>query len=264
MRQKHRNIIFFIPLWYTYTTRLKTISKAISLVIIYFIPECVLFYFQQPEMPLSRLLLLSVFAILGVYTVYEIGYIQNDTETIKLEKHPTRRLSAQQLEFYGQYRVSIYVIRIMLACIFSFALYFLTEQQGIFCYSLGLIAILAVYQGYNHKRGYIITLFYFLLVSLRYVVPLMLFSDALTTPLIVLALLIFPIPQTTMFRYFRKYILKLNPKRLVGYRVVIYAVLCVVGIGLFLVNFFPMSYVCLIAYMFFYRIILFLFSSNPR
>ena len=256
MNQRICNIFFFIPFCYTYVTRLRTVPKAISMIIFYFVPVCILLHFQQLDISWPRLLLLAVFAILGVQTVYEIGYIQNDTETIKLEKHPTMRLSAQQLEFYGQYRVSIYVIRIMLACIFSFALCFLTGQDGI-CYSLGLIAILAVYQGYNRTRSYYTCRpLYFLLVSLRYVGPLLSSPCHLYWNLIIITLMIYPIPKTIML-YFEKDKKRYDNTKLANYRVIIYLLLLIVGYILFSIGYFHISYVYLIMYMLIYRLTLY-------
>lgn len=263
------NTLFFIPLWYTYATRLRTVPRAISLFIIYFIPVGILFYFQQPENVASfRFWLSAVLAILGVYTVYEMGYIQNDTETIKLEKHPTMRLSSQQLEFYIIHHTAIYLFRILLICIISTILYILTGLLSIICYLGGLAIIWGVYQIYNRTRGDITMLLYFLLVSLRYIVPLLLFPECLSWNIVILALMIFPIPKTTMFRsecdknvktniYFREYILKWDIKRLSGYRVIIYLFLFIIGYILFIVGYFPISYVYLIVYMFIYRLILY-------
>ena len=60
-----------------------------------------------------------VVSIIAVYNFYEIGYIQNDCETIKKELNPTLRLNYKYLEFYENHKTSIYIFRVFLGIIFS-------------------------------------------------------------------------------------------------------------------------------------------------
>lgn len=263
------NASFFIPLLYTYTTRLQTVPKAISLFIIYFIPVCVLLYFLHPEISQFHFWMLAMLAIVGVYTVYEIGYIQNDTETIKLEKKPTMRLSSQQLDFYAAHRIAIYAVRCFELSIVLLFIYCIIGMTGTKYYTIGILAILLLYQFYNRGRGHVNMFLYLILVSLRYLVPLLLFPSKITWPLILCGLMIFPIPKTLMYRagspkhvktniFFRKYILKWDLSRIEGVRVIVCTLLTIIAFCLYKACIFPILYIYLFIYMLTYRLLLYL------
>lgn len=263
------NALFFIPLLYTYTTRLQTVLKSISLFIIYFIPVCILLYFQHPEISQFHFWMLAMLAILGVYTVYEMGYIQNDTETIKLEQKPTMRLSEQQLNFYATHRIAIYAVRCFELCIVLLFIYCIIGMSGTKYYAIGILAILLFYQCYNRGRGQINMFLYLILVSLRYLVPLLLYPSNITWSLILCGLMIFPIPKTLTYHakspkdvktniFFRKYILKWDFSRIDGVRVIVYTLLTIIAFCLYKTCIFPLSYMYLVIYMLTYRLLLYL------
>ena len=87
------NIFFYLPMGYLLKTRLNSLAKFISWNIIYVFP---LFYLAYIKLNFV-ITIIDFVEILGsiivVYNFYEIGYIQNDTETIKRESNPTLRVS---------------------------------------------------------------------------------------------------------------------------------------------------------------------------
>ena len=101
------NIFFYLPMGYLLKTRLNSLAKFISWNIIYVFP---LFYLAYIKLNFV-ITIIDFVEILGsiivVYNFYEIGYIQNDTETIKRESNPTLRVSKDELEYYGKYKAKI-------------------------------------------------------------------------------------------------------------------------------------------------------------
>ena len=102
-------MFFFLPGYYTATTRLGTLKQRIAFVSTYFIPCAITFFsqFSFNHHSLSAYFL----TVLAVYTVYEIGYIYNDLELVKREVAPTVRVSAIESAFYEKNKTLIYLVR---------------------------------------------------------------------------------------------------------------------------------------------------------
>lgn len=230
------------------------------------IPVICLLFLQNTQWGISITNVLFVLlVILTVYNFYEIGYIQNDTETIKNEHKPTNRLSTEMLGYYECHKELIYLQRMVQGLLLIFCLWLLkVELTGCILFFSSMVLLLLVYQFYNHIRGHWNMVLYFILVSIRYCSPLLLFPDNLSWRLFFLALMVFPIIKTTEFRstkpaeittniYFRKYIIKFNKNRITGYRVMAYAVFSLIASLLCWGGFFSFLDVCLIVYMFLFR-----------
>ena len=112
-----------------------------------------------------------VVSIIAVYNFYEIGYIQNDCETIKKELNPTLRLNYKYLEFYENHKTSIYIFRVFLGIIFS--LFFIFHNISYF-YIIILWLGIPFYMLYNVLRGRINLYLIFPLTIYRYCLPLFL------------------------------------------------------------------------------------------
>lgn len=263
MREK---LVFFMPLWYTYYTRLRSPMKCLSLFFIYLIPVSFLFFTEVSWEAFSfRGVLLLLLSIMALYNTYEIGYIQNDTETIELEVTPTCRLTEAQLVFYHENRFFIYTWRVLLSIILVGCLAIYVNLLGILLFLGVLLLILLTYQLYNRIRNHLNMLLYFVLVSLRYLAPLILLIDCLSFKLCLSVWMIFPIVKTLEFRstkpasvttniYFRKYILRFDKSRLTGYRAIAYVLLTLFSLLLYVVDYFPITYVIPVAYMMLYRL----------
>lgn len=107
------NIFFYLPMGYLLKTRLNSLAKFISWNIIYVFP---LFYLAYIKLNFV-ITIIDFVEILGsiivVYNFYEIGYIQNDTETIKRESNPTLRVSKDELEYYEENKWYIYIAKLL-------------------------------------------------------------------------------------------------------------------------------------------------------
>lgn len=169
----HSMLMFYIPFVYAIKTRFLRRSKLGVLVwgTEYLIPVLLAMYLANQEAFFTIQTLLS---LVGVYNFYEIGYIQNDCETIKKEKHPTLRISPFGLACYEKYKVIIYgfrlVIGVLLSCIF---IYWNVSYVVI----LSFWSIIPIYMLYNGIRGRINLYFIVVLTAYRYCMPLFLFTS---------------------------------------------------------------------------------------
>ncbi len=119
-------LFFFVPFLYFYKTRLRSIIKLISWGVIYLVP----IFLSTFSFANIDYYFISYFVVLTLtYNLYEIGYIQNDTETIKKEHNPTLRLSRDELFFYNNHRVYIYFFRLFISFVLTIALAFFVYDK---------------------------------------------------------------------------------------------------------------------------------------
>lgn len=163
---------FIIPFFYSYISRFKNPVKAASWGFIYVIPLVFLGIYQNGILGLAQVTI----TICVIYTVYEIGYLQNDVFTIKEEKNPTLRLNASDRDFVERH---IYIIlcsrfAITAALIIIYAL--IDNKNAIFILILSLL-IPVVFYVYNSVRSRLNLFIHFILVNLRYTSIGILFLD---------------------------------------------------------------------------------------
>lgn len=89
----------------------------------------------------------------SIYSVYEIGYIYNNAETIKKENAPTLRFSDEDLCFYENKKVIIFASKFFISLLLAFLL--VGEQKIIYFFLWVALFFLAVvvFFIYNSYRG---------------------------------------------------------------------------------------------------------------
>ena len=75
------NYVFYIPFAYYGVVRMGTLSKFIGFSIYYILPT--LYYFLYCFGYSLCGILIYLVSLLLLYNLYEVGYIQNDTETVQ-------------------------------------------------------------------------------------------------------------------------------------------------------------------------------------
>lgn len=184
--------IFYLPFWYSKQTRFRTIPRFFSWVIIYLIPVSLSFLLVHLGFDYTYLFK-SFLGIFLVYNLYEIGYIYNDAETIKNETSPTLRLDYQQLQFYENNKKNIYCSRFFIAALITFVL---SLYEGTLFFLLASWSIIPVYVLYNSVRSRLNIPLHFILVTLRYSSPILLFTGLDKAYVIVLLIFLFPLINT--------------------------------------------------------------------
>lgn len=146
-------------------------------------------FFVFYEKGMFSFLLCYFLSVMLVYNYYEIGYIQNDTETIKKENNPTLRLTMIQLQYYKSHFILIYSSRIFWGILLSLLLYLLSDSVSYFICSS--ILLLLLYQVYNNVRNRFTLFLHFLLVIIRYWAIILYFPISLS--FMCYLLLLFPV-----------------------------------------------------------------------
>lgn len=176
---------FSITFLYFFRTRLKTKIKFLSWCLIYTIPLLFISY-SYADMYGIFIALLNITLI---YTAYEIGYIFNDTYTIKKEVNPTLRLSLEERKYCEDKIFLILLTRTTTGVSILFILYLLNFN---YIYSLAVVSlVLLTYFFYNSIRNIGNLPLHFILVNLRYTAIVVPFLDSFIDIFVVI--LLFPI-----------------------------------------------------------------------
>ena len=182
---------FYIPYVYSYISRFKSLFKFVSWIFIYIIPTLYFFLSQSSFVDVKNYIS-YVWALSLFYTLYEVGYIQNDFETIKKESNPTVRFSKEMLEYYNTHKVHIYLFRLFLGVLLSYLLYCSFEGEVIY-FLISVWSLLLIYQLYNRIRSRLNLYLHFLLVLIRYCSYFMLFVPHINGWLLGVAIICFPV-----------------------------------------------------------------------
>ena len=162
-------ISFYLPLCYTFNSRLNSFKEVFSWLFEFVFPLLLFAYLKYHIFDI----LLFILSLLYVYNIYEIGYIENDTETIKNENNPTMRLSGQELNYYNSHRSLIYLSRIVWIIVLAFFIYNSNDNYFIF-YPLLLIPVFLTYNRIRNKWNIHL---YLLQLFLRYSSILLLLTN---------------------------------------------------------------------------------------
>ncbi len=192
----------YIPLSYTFHSRIKTKSERISWFLIfplYLFLVSIFFNFN---------LFIFFASFFSVMSIYEVGYLFNDLVTTKKESNPTIR-SSKKTEVYEENFYLHIIFRLIFSLIISYFIYIFTDSLYSF---LSIILISLFYYIHNTIRSKINIISYFLLVSCRYIFPIYLSLDF---SLFIFILLSFPLCRTLEHCCKRKYNM-CRIKKLVG------------------------------------------------
>ena len=193
-----KNRFFYIPFCYFLKTRISSKSKFLSWILIYFVPVFTVYYFLYSGSQIHHLIFSFLLGVTIIYNNYEIGYIQNDCETIKKEVNPTVRLNSEEIESYEKNKFKIYRIRLFVFFVLLIILWFFQLSTiGYFLFSTSAILILLIYSIYNAIRSRLNLVLHFILVAIRYFGILLLLHPNFSSSIffVIQLLLLFPIPN---------------------------------------------------------------------
>lgn len=164
---------FFIPLAYFLSTRVEGRAGLVSWMMIYPIAIIASVCFMQSRLPRVDELLALIVAMLATYTLYELGYMSNDTRTVKFEALPTERLSDAEKAFYEANRRLIVGIRLVFVIAMCGVIGLMAGDNptGLAWYLSGLTVIAVVFPVYNSTRGSINLPLHLILVTCRFCLP---------------------------------------------------------------------------------------------
>jgi hypothetical protein len=161
------HMFFFLPILYSFTTRLNSNKKRIAWLLSYIIPIMICVFLIYNDYTYAECLALSIFIVLAIYSSYEIGYIYNDAELIKKEVNPTLRLTNENIQYYENKKTIIYLSRSVCLVVLILVAWSVDSKIG-FSVTLSCVAILFLYLIYNSIRNRYNIPLYSLLVYSRY------------------------------------------------------------------------------------------------
>ena len=179
---------YLIPLSYLFSSRLKTTHEKISWLIIY--PAFLILVCQLYG---GNILFLSL-AIILTMSVYEIGYLDNDFRTVLSERSPTMRCGDERTSISKNLR-KILASRITYAIIIIIFFYLHTEFVNFIKLIVALTILTIGFYFHNTIRSRWNILTYIIIVSCRYVIPI-LASVCMGCYLLLFITIIFPMVRT--------------------------------------------------------------------
>ncbi len=190
--------IFFIPFFYTFTSRLNGNKSRFAWITTYIIPSVILFYCVGGD---SSEIFNYMLSLSMIYASYELGYLYNDAELTQKEVAPTLRLSASQLQFYHENKLSCYAVKFSIIVLLCLYLFF---SNSVFFFStlFSSFLILSLYVVYNSIRNKFNIPLYSMLVFLRCYGA---FFFLLPSSLLVLLWVVYPLVMTIEFASKNKY-----------------------------------------------------------
>ena len=247
---------FYIPLLYLFKTRLVNFQMRIAWIFTYLLPVAILFFMLSSSITFIQIAVFCT-GILTIYTVYELGYIENDTETIKKESSPTLRLTEEELHYYENFKFKIYLFRFLLTLLFITFLWQVDVDNTII-FSFIILCLFFLFRIYNQVRNRFTLILQFFLSSIRYFSILIFPLGSSIEKQFVIFLFLFPLANIIewstypkfKFSHMIQYQHKIHTFR-------IYYYLCIILIGLlfFRSNTYYDAYMVTASYFLVYRIL---------
>jgi hypothetical protein len=253
---------FFIPFAYFLRTRAKKPIQLFSWFCVFVFPSFLLFHLTWNRTTgLGTEILIYIVELAMLFTIYEIGYIENDIVTICQEKTPTIRLPNVQINWGNSHLIIIVLLRYSIFLILFFlAARFLPGFSGFqWRFLIALLALQLIFVLYNRTRAWWIIPLFFMLVFLRFALYGMIYLPINDLPWYALvASLIFPVPNML------EWIKKKKPKvgliaKFMGnidtFRVQYYTLLTIFAAGLlvFIPSKYPKALLFIAGYFLIYR-----------
>jgi hypothetical protein len=232
---------FFIPFAYFLRTRAKKPIQLFSWFCVFVFPSFLLFHLTWNRATgLGTEFLIYTFELIMLFTIYEIGYIENDIVTIRHEKNPTIRLPKVQIYWGNNHLIIIILLRYSIFLI----LFFLAARflPGFFRFQwrflIALLALQLIFVIYNRTRAWWVIPLFFMLVFLRFASYGMIYQPINDLPWYTLvASLVFPVPNVLEWIKKKKPDLVLMAKfmgNIDTFRVQYYTLLTIFSVGLLL------------------------------
>lgn len=168
------NAVFYLPFGYYYAVRLGTLPKLLSWMLIYLMPTA--FYSAIGYTGSWGLFALNYgLILLAVFSLYECGYIANDTLSIRHEQQPAIRLYDYNFVHFERYKAVIFGARLSYSLLTLLALYALNGYEATLHIALSILVMVSLFGIYNRWRSRYNVWMYPFLVCSRYI-PFMLLT----------------------------------------------------------------------------------------
>jgi hypothetical protein len=200
---------YIFPFAYAFSTRNKTIFYKVSFFLVIVLPILIISLAGNNDNDIMLNMLKFIAGFTALYCIYEIGYIFNDTYTVRFETNPTIRLSKKENDFVERSANFLISIRVFYVFILLLLLNYLgVSNLALFAVMLGLLDVSYAIHNYFRNRVNIISIFF--VVVFKYIsVPILFMPlDTFYYYAFILILLV-PVLRTIEFAAKDKYKIKL-------------------------------------------------------
>ncbi|MEM7364091.1 MAG: hypothetical protein AAF525_08695 [Pseudomonadota bacterium] len=185
--------IYVLPLGYFLATRVPGTIASISWAAIYIVP--LLLIGTLAQLPLIDAIAIQLLAMVIIYTIYELGYLQNDALTTRTETSPTLRLTPDEMLMVGRWFPGIILARVIIAALLL-ALLETLNPPGLDALMFCIVILIPTFLTYNLTRGAINVPLHFILVSVRFSAPVLVLIPETDVMLVLYLILMFPLINT--------------------------------------------------------------------
>lgn len=186
-------LFYYLPYLYTYRAKLSEEGRLLSYFFIFIFPPAYYALVLQTSVNAIN----ALYVILGLIitqNLYEIGYIQNDTETIKKESNPTYRLNVAEFNYYGVNRFRIYSFRAIIDVVLCLILLLICHASLNTYIFIGVVHLITpFFLFYNFIRNKWNLLLQFVLSILKFTSVQLLFYDTMSSEILVLSIMAYPV-----------------------------------------------------------------------
>lgn len=199
-RKDFTMIRYIVPFYYTCHSRSKGIHFLSYLVMVVF-PQFLLCCFYGAEKNLIKLILEFLVAFCGMLSIYESGYIVNDSICIKKDPKPSERIQKDEEEFLAKNIFSIVILKISLSLIC--AIFFVLSKgfQLSVLYILSLCILIGMYAIHNAFRSFVNFFTVFILTTFNYFSTATVFVEQKGSLIFCLLIIVlsFSVPKTFFY-----------------------------------------------------------------
>ena len=159
-------IKFYMPMYYGIYTRAKGIFHKLTFIGTIFVPNIIIGLYAGNVLNFEKLGV-AVVAFVAMYCIYEVGYLTNDTYTIRFEANPTIRLNIKEQEHVERWVLTIIASRY---AVVAFIVYIINiySKYNIEGFIVCLCALDILYKIYNSFRGGYNVVFISFVILLKY------------------------------------------------------------------------------------------------
>lgn len=228
--------LFFVPMHYNFSIRLQRYDKVLSWLFINIFPTFFYALCSVEQLTMRHVLAVTLLW-LGVFFLYEFGYIYNDVYAVAYEKTPTLRLNSKQVLFAKKHIWAICIVRFFIFVVCLCGLWWLFPTHNVLM-TIGLACVCPLlFYIYNRWRNTKNIWIYCWLVASRFIPFACLFTSADRGLLMLLIVIVYPLPisieRFSMSRYGFRLMMRLIPDMKaqalfrIGYYVVVSMVLTI-------------------------------------
>lgn len=197
---------YYVPFYYLILSRLKSNIDRVSWIIIFIIPPFII-GFSYSKIDFSEYIFIFILANLAFYSLYEIGYLENDIQTTKKEKNPTIRIKDEDYNYLNTNYFKVISIKYIMTLFLVTLLFFVIEDNLMVVAFIFILFVSRIFfYLHNFFRNRVNILTFFILAVTKYIMILFLLMpfNELFVP-ILLSILIFPLLRTIEHSSRKKY-----------------------------------------------------------